>query len=161
MELILCQALPPRSIKPNQPDTDGDHISPLTLSCDPAFDFFLCRLTNMWFANGRTGSLTGMKKGFMAFHFNWVKSTTSTHFSFSGTELTLHHWATNDNNSSVVTGLNVNMTTWEEIKKRRTDVKATVCTGRGKPPLVRNSATATDAEKPCCCNFHVYSWTKV
>ena len=46
----------------------------------PGLRFFLCRLTNMWFANGRTGSLTRMKRGFMAFHFNWVKSTTSTAF---------------------------------------------------------------------------------
>lgn len=98
----------------------------------------------MWFANGRTGSLTRMKKGFMAFHFNWVESATSTPFSFNGTELTLHHWATNGNNSLVVTGLNVNMTPWEEIKWGL----MWMCVSAKEPPPVRKCAT-TVAEKPC------------
>lgn len=36
------------------------------LVCDPVFDF-LCRLTNMWFANGCTGSLTGMRRDLWLF----------------------------------------------------------------------------------------------
>lgn len=63
------------------------------------------------------GSLTGMKKEFMVFLFNWVKSqtcfTARVHWA---TELEWHHTAKDDISSSVVTGLNVTMTTWSQIK---------------------------------------------